>query len=731
MAQIESAGKANEAILRGAFRGSEGVARKDGRGVVESDRIGRGFSGRGGSFRVVSIRAERSDLGAGGEGTGTVRDPLSEGGGEPGGESARGSGPVSYRSFKHLLGETSLERKCRFIFGLGIFLLVVISFLLYGLKTESLVKKQTTQTARMLVNPTLMNIHYKKLGNENFEPIIDVLWGDLMPLDDLPNYRARLLKPYGAKESRDQPADEFERAALERFLRSSLEEEAAVRTGKPRDKPYFFADGTPMWTDRVNKAKKEYQYIQAVTFKPSCLMDCHSREAGLDGSVGAAHHLDNHFWRPVGDRPGRVRPTRPGELAGAVVVHLPMEQTEKAINSNRAMLITAALVTAILAMVSSYMIVRYVIVKPVKHLRDVSDAIAAGRLNIRSQIHTGDEFEDLSHAFNRMLHNLVAMQQELREVNNDLDRKVDELAQANMALYEMNRLKSDFLATMSHELRTPLNSIIGFSEVLASNESLGERQRRYAANIQTSGKMLLGMINDILDLAKIESGKMEVRIDDFSIRDVCEALTNLTRPMADRKNITLECSLDEAIPLLRQDPGKVRQILYNLLSNAIKFTPEGGRITLRARAEGRWVVMEVEDTGIGIAEEDRETVFEKFRQAKVPGQEDNVLTREHQGTGLGLSIVRELCKLLGGEIQLESRLGQGSTFTVRLPLQLPGNRRFEVKLTEDHVDLTKARRVDAHTTLPHLGLGISPPQTPAASRSAEMSGARGGESRSP
>ena len=340
------------------------------------------------------------------------------------------------------------------------------------------------------------------------------------------------------------------------------------------------------------------------------------------------------------------------------------------------------------------MIVRYVIVKPVKHLRDVSDAIAAGRLNIRSQIQTGDEFEDLSHAFNRMLHNLVAMQQELRDVNGDLDRKVDELAQANMALYEMNRIKSDFLATMSHELRTPLNSIIGFSEVLSGSDALGERQRRYASNIQTSGKMLLGMINDILDLAKIESGKMEVRIEDFSIRDVCEALANLTRPMADRKNITLECRLEEAIPLLRQDPGKVRQILYNLLSNAIKFTPEGGRVTLRARTDGRFVVLEVEDTGIGIAEEDRETVFEKFRQAKVPGQEDNVLTREHQGTGLGLSIVRELTRLLGGEIHLKSQLGQGSTFTIRLPLQLAGNRKFDVDSLRrgDRPDQGKADR---------------------------------------
>jgi len=616
---------------------------------------------------------------------------------------------VSYRSFKHLLGETSLERKCRFIFGLGIFLLVTVSFLLYGLKTETLVKKQTTQTARMLVNPTLMNIHYKKLGNEDFESIIDVLWGGLRPLDDMPNSEPWVLNPYNTKDSKKQPADEFERTTLARFVQAASDEDAMRKAGKPQEKPYYFADGTPMWADRINKTKtgKEYQYIQAVTFKPSCLMDCHSKDkdgGAPDSQNENTDHLDNHFWRQAADGQHSV-PVKAGDLAGAVVVHLPMEQTEKAINSNRAMLITAALVTAILAMVSSYMIVRYVIVKPVKHLRDVSDAIAAGRLNIRSQIQTGDEFEDLSHAFNRMLHNLVAMQQELRDVNGDLDRKVDELAQANMALYEMNRIKSDFLATMSHELRTPLNSIIGFSEVLSGSDALGDRQRRYASNIQTSGKMLLVMINDILDLAKIESGKMEVRIEDFSIRDVCEALANLTRPMADRKNIALECRLEEAIPLLRQDPGKVRQILYNLLSNAIKFTPEGGRVTLRARTDGRYVVLEVEDTGIGIAEEDRETVFEKFRQAKVPGQEDNVLTREHQGTGLGLSIVRELTRLLGGEIHLKSQLGQGSTFTIRLPLQLSGNRKFDVTLSDEAIDLTKARRIEAHAPAPHVLLG--------------------------
>ncbi|APW58725.1 ATP-binding protein [Paludisphaera borealis] len=615
---------------------------------------------------------------------------------------------MSYRSFKHLLGETSLERKCRFIFGLGIFLLVTVSFTLYGLKTEELVKNQTTQTARMFVNPTLKDIHVKALGNENWGAVIDVLWGDLTMLDEAPNAKASVLSPYSPKKTSRQPSDDFERNTLARFLKSATDEDALGKTGKPRDKPYTFADGTPMWADHVTAGDEEYQYIQAVTFKSSCLMDCHSREDSvLEGSETGRNHIDNHMMRPTGDGQHWV-PVKAGDLAGAVVVHYPLKATKKAINNNRAMLIAAAIVTAILAMVSSYMIVRYIIVKPVKHLRDVSDAIAAGRLNIRSQIQTGDEFEDLSHAFNRMLHNLVAMQQELRDVNNDLDYKVDELAQANMALYEMNRLKSDFLATMSHELRTPLNSIIGFSEVLGGNESLNDRQKRYANNIQTSGKMLLGMINDILDLAKIESGKMEVRSEDFSIRDVCEALTNLTRPMADNKDITLECRLDEVIPLLRQDPGKIRQILYNLLSNAIKFTPEGGRVTLRARTEGRFVVLEVEDTGIGIAEEDRDTIFEKFRQAKAPGQENDVLIREHQGTGLGLSIVRELAKLLGGEIHLRSQLGQGSTFTVRIPLQLPGNRRFEVNLSDERIDLSKARRIEPPPSFPHLPLSKSP-----------------------
>src|SRR5207245_5393682 len=176
-------------------------------------------------------------------------------------------------------------------------------------------------------------------------------------------------------------------------------------------------------------------------------------------------------------------------------IRLPTTSIEDGVHLNRAILATTAIATAILIMVGSWIIVRYIIVKPVKHLKEVSDAISAGELNVRSEIQTGDEFEDLSHAFNRMLRNLVSMQDQWRKVNADLDHKVDELAQANMALYESNRLKSDFLARMSHELRTPLNSILGFSEVLLTGNQLNDKQTRWVRNIQTSGERLLNLIN--------------------------------------------------------------------------------------------------------------------------------------------------------------------------------------------------------------------------------------------
>ncbi|HEY8503319.1 MAG TPA: HAMP domain-containing sensor histidine kinase, partial [Gemmataceae bacterium] len=230
---------------------------------------------------------------------------------------------------------------------------------------------------------------------------------------------------------------------------------------------------------------------------------------------------------------------------------------------------------------------------------------------------------------------------------------------------------------MSHELRTPLNSILGFSDVLQSAEALSEKQKRWVGNIRTSGQQLLSLINDILDLAKIEAGKMEVHPAELSVRELCEGQAGLFRPMAEKKNIDLRCQAGADLPPVKQDLVKLRQILMNLLSNAIKFTPEGGRVLLKGEVEGGWLVLTVTDTGVGIAPEEQELVFEKFRQS------GNPLTREQGGTGLGLSIVRELAKLLGGEVTLHSELGRGSTFTVRVPAELREPPRLDFDLPPD------------------------------------------------
>ena len=362
-----------------------------------------------------------------------------------------------------------------------------------------------------------------------------------------------------------------------------------------------------------------------------------------------------------------------GDLMAVAKLTFSTEATRRRINEKLAMLIATAIITVFLAMVALYAIVRYVIVKPLEHLRDVSDEIRRGNVEARAEIHTADEFEELGVAFNRMLRGLIDSQEEMRKANRALDVKVDELAQANLNLYEMNRLKGDFLATMSHELRTPLNSIIGFSDVLGSIQSLDDKQRRYVQNIRSSGRMLLDMINDILDLAKIEAGKMEVRPSTFAIEPVISAQCDMVRPLAERKRIEVSFAVAPGLEAVEQDMAKVQQVLANLLSNAVKFTPEGGRVDVTARLADEPAgdfLLEVADTGVGIAEEEQQAIFEKFRQGRVFHGGDDAMTREYSGTGLGLSIVRELCRLLGGDVTLASQLGRGSTFTVRLPLKL-------------------------------------------------------------
>ena len=384
-----------------------------------------------------------------------------------------------------------------------------------------------------------------------------------------------------------------------------------------------------------------------------------------------------------------------GDLMAVMEITNPDAETQQAQTKNRAKLMAYAIGTVFFSWIAVYFIMRYVVVKPLAHLRDVSDEISRGNTTLRAEIHTGDEFENLALAFNRMLRHLTTIQEELRHANTNLNGKVDELAQVNMQLYEMNRLKSEFLAMMSHELRTPLNAIIGFSDVLDSIASLDEKQKRYVKNIQTSGKVLLEMINDILDLAKIESGNMEVRLSEFRIDGVIHGVCDTYLQATERKNIDLKAETEPGLPEMYQDQVKVQQILTNLLSNAIKFTPEGGRITINAhRDSDDCLVMKVVDTGVGIAAEDQTVIFEKFRQGTAVFSGGDALTREYSGTGLGLSIVKELCKLLGGEVSLESQLGKGSTFSVRLPWTRRAQPKVDSPLAAVLEGLAKSRRSD-------------------------------------
>jgi two-component system, NarL family, sensor histidine kinase BarA len=551
---------------------------------------------------------------------------------------------MSYRAFKRLLGETSLERKCRFLFGIAVLLLLTLSLGLYAKQTEHIAYEQAIQTCRLLVRSALLQKHMP-----------------LLQVKDDPQRDGRQLQD-AFSPTENSALQEIGKDTQWHFLIERLSDWDSYETNLFKE---FSQNEAKNEENRRRDSDQVLLYYAPVRLGSQC-MSCHQELAKKRGL-------------PV--------PTE-GAVYSLARIRMPTKSIEEGVQWNRAVLMATGLVTAILIMLGSWLIVRYIIVKPVKHLKEVSDAISAGELNVRSEIQTGDEFEDLSHAFNRMLRNLVSMQDQWRKVNADLDRKVDELAQANMALYESNRLKSDFLATMSHELRTPLNSILGFSEVLGSGDNLSDKQQRWVGNIHSSGQRLLNLINDILDLAKIEAGKMHVRVEDFNLQEVCDGLLNMFRPLAEKKNIDLRTQFDPAIPTLRQDLTKLQQIMQNLLSNAVKFTPEGGRVLLTAEADARHVILTVSDTGVGIAPEEQELVFQKFRQS------GNPLTREHAGTGLGLSIVRELCKLLGGEITLVSELGRGSTFTVRLPLQMSEESRLEFDLADERIDLSKAQRVD-------------------------------------
>jgi len=242
-----------------------------------------------------------------------------------------------------------------------------------------------------------------------------------------------------------------------------------------------------------------------------------------------------------------------------------------------------------------------------------------------------------------------------------------------------NAAKSRFLATMSHELRTPLNAIIGFSEMLANEETMqldAARRREYAMLIGESGQHLLSVVNGILDMSKIESGNFEITPEPFSPAPAIGTCCDLMALRAREAGIDLVCRIPSDLPDIVADQRAVKQILINLLSNAIKFTDRGGRVKIAAAAEGAAIAITVEDNGIGIGEEDLPRIGKPFYQAR--GSYD----RRHDGTGLGLSIVKGLVALHGGEVVIRSRVGEGTRITVRLPLDCEQTRPQATMMTK-------------------------------------------------
>ena len=329
------------------------------------------------------------------------------------------------------------------------------------------------------------------------------------------------------------------------------------------------------------------------------------------------------------------------------------------IRRDRMMLLSLLVIGGIAANAFIYLAVSRTM-KPVRNLAIGAQRIAEGDFDYRITAQTRDEIQVLSEQFNAMATTLKASYAELEK---RVAERTADLAVAKEKAEETDRLKSVFLATMSHELRTPLNSIIGFTGVMLQGLAgpVSAEQEKQLGMVYRSAKHLLSLINDILDLSKIEAGKMASVVEEFDARQLIENVERTVAPLAEKKGLRIVTSVASDVRAVVADRRRIQQILLNLLDNAIKFT-DSGSITIDCRLAGGNLQISVEDTGMGIRPEDMANLFQTFRQV------DTTRARKQEGTGLGLAICKKLAVLLGGRINAESRLGTGSKFTITVPV---------------------------------------------------------------
>jgi len=518
------------------------------------------------------------------------------------------------------LSPLSLADKCRIAFGAAVVFVLILALLWPYIWMGQLTKKAYLDAGRAKAE-ILLRQHFRLIGSG--ETALPALANSLAVLD---------VNDTGIRMIRFTKDSETELSQLTEEQKEMIK---ALKSEQTREDNVFFARKAGLLHSN---------YVRIFRANDKCI-SCHKPQ----GSASAFS---------LNEQIGAVVIQRSADIGYTILI-------------NSVSIIVAILFAGTGAVVAFYMIMQRVILRPIRQLRALASNVAEGNLDIRSAIKTGDEYEKLANAFNDMLDGLQAAQEKLRQANKQLDAKIVELSERNIELFKANKIKSEFLANISHEFRTPLNAILGFAQVLREKPGIlkKDKAQRYAENIITGGNRLLNMINDLLDLAKTEAGKMELHIEKTSVKQLCKALIASFSLLTKKKKIKVKLITEDNIPPLTTDAGKVQQILNNFLSNAVKFTPQRGRIEIRASLlpDENTVRIEVADTGCGIAEADREKIFEKFRQT------DGSITRESTGSGLGLTISRELAAMLAGSIALESELDKGSTFWLDIPVTLTKN----------------------------------------------------------
>ena len=515
------------------------------------------------------------------------------------------------------LSPLSLAEKCRIAFGAAVVLVLFMALLLPYIWMGQLTKKTSLDAGRAKAE-MLLNRHFqfKNYGETTLAALDST--GAVLDVNNTEIRWIRFTKDY---EKQLQQLTQQQKNLIE-----------SLKNQQHRDDNIF-------WAKKHDALYSNYVRIFRAT--DSCI-NCHNPQ----GSAGA-------FGR--------------NEPIGVAIIQKSAAEINKTITMNRVWIIAAGLIAGAGAIVAFYIITQRVILRPIRQLRGLANNVSEGNLDIRSAINTGDEYQKLAEAFNNMLDGLQAAQEKLRQANKQLDAKIVELSERNIELFKANQVKSEFLANVSHEFRTPLNAILGFAEILREKPNVlkEEKGQRYAENIIAGGKRLLNMINDLLYLAKTEAGKIKLHIEKTSVQQLCKSVVASFSSLTKKKRIKVKLSVDNNMPVLMTDADKVQQILYNFLSNAVTYTPEHGRIEIRATMpDEKTVRIAVTDTGCGIAEPDKEKIFEKFRQV------DGSLTRQSSGTGLGLAISKELATMLAGSIGVESELGKGSTFWFDIPVTL-------------------------------------------------------------